>query len=460
MPTKYRIENDSMGEVKVPTDAYWGAQTQRSLSNFRAGSTLPLSFIYALAIAKRASAKANAKLGVLGARKASLIVKVCDEIIESRYDDQFPLKIFQTGSGTQTNMNLNEVIANRAHVIGGGKLTDKSKILHPNDDVNKSQSSNDIVPVAMHIAAHQAIAQEVLPTLASLIKALKTKQKEFARIVKVGRTHMMDAVPLTVGQEISGWIAQLEHAKVTLQESLPYLLELPIGGTAIGTGLNTPRGFDKAAVKYIAQYTKSPFKVMPNKFHGIAAHGALVKASSALKITAVELTIVASNIRLLASGPRTGVSELILPAGEPGSSIMPGKVNPTQAEALIQACHLVIGNDMSVTLGATESYFQLNTAKPLIIASLLESADILAATVSSFTKNCVVGMKPNREVIKRNLDNTLMLVTALSPHIGYDKAAEISHKAHKENITLKEAALALGIKDTDFDRWVDPLKMI
>lgn len=445
----FRIEKDSMGEVKVPRDVFWGAQTQRSLENFQAGPTLPLQFIYALAIVKRASALANKECSALSPEKAKLIVAACDEILSGTLGDQFPLKVYQTGSGTQTNMNVNEVIANYA-----------GKTLHPNDDVNKSQSSNDAVPAAMHIASYQAIVKNVLPTITELRNTLNKKSKEFSAIVKVGRTHTMDAVPLTVGQEISGWVAQLDHAIITLKESLKDLLELPLGGTAIGTGLNTPKDFDKKAVAHIKKFTGIPFIVSANKFHQIAAHGALVKAHSALKNTALDLSLIANNIRLLASGPRTGIGEFILPENEPGSSIMPGKVNPTQAEALLQACIRVIGNDVAVSMGALQGEFQLNVAKPLIIATILESAEILSVTCKSFSNKCVNGMKVNKEIIKKHLDETLMLVTALTPHIGYDKAAEIAKKAHKENLTLKQSALSFGIKEKDFEAWVDPKKMV
>lgn len=457
---RFRSEEDSLGSVNVPADAYWGAQTQRSVENFQAGPQMPLAFIHALAVVKKACAQANLDCGVLSPEKAGFIAQVCDEIITDKLNDQFPVKVYQTGSGTQTNMNMNEVIANRAHVLSGGTLKDKEKILHPNDDVNKSQSSNDVIPTTMHIASYIALRSGVVPAVGRLRDALADKSTQFADVIKSGRTHLMDAVPITVGQELSGWVAQLDHAITTLQESLAYLLELPIGGTAVGSELNAPKDFDQIVVQYIRAYTGIRFRVASNKFHEIAAHGALLKASGALKLSAIDLAVIANNIRLLASGPRTGIGEFILPANEPGSSIMPGKINPTQAEALMQACLKVIGNDSIVSLGGMSGEFQLNVAKPLIIASVLESANLLETTCNSFNDLCVQGITLNRDRIEEHLKQTLMLVTALTPHIGHDSAAKIAQKAQAENKTLKEAALALGIPEADFDTWVDPSKMI
>lgn len=458
----YRIERDTMGEVKVPVDKYWGAQTQRSYENFKIGGTrMPREMIEALAIVKKAAAFANADLGVLSREKAELIARVCDEILRGELDDHFPLVVWQTGSGTQTNMNLNEVIANRAHVLQGGKLDDVKKVLHPNDDVNKSQSTNDAFPTAMHISAYKMLVTHTIPALEKLRDALHQKSEEFKHIVKTGRTHLMDATPLTLGQEFSGYVSQLDHGIRTIKNALSHLLELPIGGTAVGTGLNTPRGFDSKAVEYIAQFTGYPFVPAENKFEALSAHDGIVEASSALKTVAVSLMHIANNIRLLASGPRCGIGEIILPENEPGSSIMPGKVNPTQAEAMTMVCAQVIGCDTAITVSGMQGHFQLNVFMPVMIYNFLFAARILGDACHSFTDNAVAGIQANEKRIKEHLNNSLMLVTALNPHIGYEKAAMVAKKAHAEGITLKEAAVQLGfVTPEDFDQWVDPSKMI
>ncbi|MCX7696188.1 MAG: class II fumarate hydratase [Bacteroidales bacterium] len=457
----YRIEHDTMGEVKVPVDKYWGAQTQRSLENFKIGGTpMPVEVIEALAIVKKAAAYANYDLGVLSKEKAELIARVCDEIIKGELADQFPLVVWQTGSGTQTNMNLNEVIANRAHVLMGGKLDDTKKVLHPNDDVNKSQSTNDVFPTAMHISAYKMLVTHTVPALEKLRDTLQSKSEEFKTIVKTGRTHLMDATPLTLGQEFSGYVSQLDHGIKTIKNSFSHLLELPIGGTAVGTGLNAPKGFDEKAVEYISQFTGFPFVVAQNKFEAMSAHDGIVEASSALKTVAVSLMHIANNIRLLASGPRCGIGEVILPENEPGSSIMPGKVNPTQAEAMTMVCAQVIGCDTAITVSGMQGHFQLNVFMPVMIYNFLFAARILGDACYSFANNCVVGIQPNVKRIKENLNNSLMLVTALNPYIGYEKAAMVAKKAYNEDITLKEAAVQLGfVSAEDFDRWVDPSKM-
>jgi fumarate hydratase class II len=459
---EYRFEKDTMGEVKVPIDRYWGAQTQRSYENFNIGGTrMPWEVIEALTLVKKAAALANADLGVLSREKADLIVRVCDEILEGKLRDEFPLVVWQTGSGTQTNMNVNEVIANRAHVLSGGKLTDPKKILHPNDDVNKSQSTNDAFPTAMHIAAYKMLVEHTIPALEKLRDALKKKSEEFAHIVKTGRTHLMDATPLTLGQEFSGYVSQLDHGIRALRNTLPHLLELPIGGTAVGTGLNAPKGFDKKAVEYISSFTGYPFVCAENKFEALSAHDGIVEASSALKTLAVSLMHIANNIRLLASGPRCGIGEIILPENEPGSSIMPGKVNPTQAEAMTMVCAQVIGCDTTITVSGMQGHFQLNVFMPVMIYNFLFAARILGDACHSFTDKAVVGIQANEKRIKEHLSNSLMLVTALSPHIGYDKTAQVAKKAHAEGITLKEAAVQLGyVTPEQFDEWVDPAKMI
>jgi fumarate hydratase, class II len=458
---KVRIERDTMGEVEVPAEKYWGAQTQRSLSNFKIGEpgSMPQEVIRGMAILKKAAAIVNAELGVLPDEKKELITKVCDEILDGKLDDQFPLVVWQTGSGTQTNMNLNEVIANRAHVLHGGKLGEKSYI-HPNDDVNKSQSSNDTFPTAMSIAAYAMVVTNTIPGLTALKEALEGKAKDFNEIVKTGRTHLMDATPLTVGQEFSGYVSQLEHGIKALENTLPHLAELALGGTAVGTGLNAPKNYDELVAHEIANLTGLPLITAPNKFEALSAHDAMVETSGALKTLAVSLMHIASNIRLLASGPRCGIGELVLPANEPGSSIMPGKVNPTQPEAMTMVCAQVLGNDVAVNVGGISGHFQLNVFKPVMIKNVLESARLIGDAAVSFTDNCVVGIEPNLDRINHNLKNSLMLVTSLNPHIGYDNAARIAKKAHAENTTLKEAALALELlTEEEFDKIVDPGKM-
>lgn len=460
---KTRIEKDTMGPIEVPADKYWGAQTQRSLGNFKIGEpgSMPKEVIRAMAVLKKAAAMVNFDLGVLAAEKKDLIVAVCDEILAGKLDDQFPLVIWQTGSGTQTNMNLNEVIANRAHVLNGGILGEGKSIIHPNDDVNKSQSSNDTFPTAMSIAGYKMIVETTIPGVQMLHDALVKKTEEFNDIVKTGRTHLMDATPLTLGQEFSGYASQLEHGLKALKNTLPHLSELALGGTAVGTGLNAPKGYDVLVAKKIAELTGLPFVTAPNKFESLSAHDAVVETSGALKTLAVSLFHIASNIRLLASGPRCSIGEIMLPENEPGSSIMPGKVNPTQVEALTMVCAQVIGNDVAISLGGTHGHFQLNVFKPVMISNLLRSARLLGDACVSFTTNCAAGIQPNLPVINRNLENSLMLVTALNPHIGYDNSAKIAKKAHKENKTLREATLELGLlSDEEFTRIVDPKKMI
>ena len=460
---EYRIEHDTMGEVKVPADKYWGAQTQRSKMNFQIGpeASMPHEIIEAFAYLKKGAALTNMELGVLPKEKADMIAKVCDEILEGKLNDNFPLVIWQTGSGTQSNMNMNEVIANRGHVIHGGKLTDSKKFLHPNDDVNKSQSSNDTFPTAMHIAAYKMLVETTIPGVEMLRDALAKKAKEFKDIVKTGRTHLMDATPLTLGQEFSGYVSQLDHGLKALKATLDHLTELALGGTAVGTGLNTPKGYAEKVAAKIAELTGFPFKTAENKFEALSAHDAIVESSGALKTLAVSLMHIANNIRFLASGPRCSIGEIQLPANEPGSSIMPGKVNPTQNEALTMVCAQVIGNDVAINTGGMQGHFQLNVFKPVMIANFLQSARLLGDACVSFTEHAVVGIEPNEKAIKHNLENSLMLVTALNTHIGYEKAAEIAKKAHKEGSTLREAALALGyVTDEEFAEWVDPAKMV
>ena len=459
---KTRIENDTMGPVEVPADKYWGAQTERSRNNFRIGpeGSMPREVIHAFAYLKKAAALANYDLGVLSFEKKELISKVCDEIHEGKLDDQFPLVIWQTGSGTQSNMNVNEVVSNRAHVIAGGKLGEGKSPIHPNDDVNKSQSSNDTFPTAMHIAAYKLIIENTIPGVELLRNTLDAKAKEFAGVVKTGRTHLMDATPLTLGQEFSGYVAQLDHGLRALKNALPHLAELALGGTAVGTGLNTPKGYDVVVAKKIAELTGLPFITAPNKFESLSAHDALVETSGALKQLAVSLMHIANNIRLLASGPRCSIGELMLPENEPGSSIMPGKVNPTQNESLTMIAAQVIGNDAAITVAGTHGHFQLNVFKPVMIANLLQSARLIGEGCVSFNDHCAIGIEPNYANIKKNMENSLMLVTSLNTHIGYENAAKIAKKAHKEGTTLKEAALSLGlVSSEDFDKWVDPSKM-
>ncbi|MGV3630840.1 MAG: class II fumarate hydratase [Bacteroidota bacterium] len=459
----FRIEKDTMGEVKVPADKYWGAQTERSRNNFKIGpaASMPPEIIEAFAYLKKATAHANCELGVLPAEKRDRIAQVCDEILTHQLDDQFPLVIWQTGSGTQSNMNVNEVIAYRAHVLSGGKLADEHKILHPNDDVNKSQSSNDTFPTAMHIAAYKAISQRTLPGVEQLRDTLEKKSQDFKAIVKTGRTHFMDATPLTLGQEFSGYAQQLTNGVRAVKNALEMVRELALGGTAVGTGLNAPKGYDVLVAQKIAEFTGLPFVTAPNKFEALAAHDAMVELSGALKRLAVSLMKIANDIRMLSSGPRSGIGEILIPDNEPGSSIMPGKVNPTQVEALTMVCAQVMGNDIAVSVGGSNGHFELNVFKPLIAANVLQSANLLADACVSFTEHCAAGIEPNLAVIQKHLENSLMLVTALNTHIGYEKAAKIAKTAHQNGTTLKEEAIRLGyVSAEDFDRWVDPGKMI
>ncbi len=451
-----------MGTVEVPADKYWGAQTQRSIENFKIGDgRMPMEIIRAFAILKKAAALTNAELGVLDMEKAVLIAQVCDEITEGKLDEHFPLVVWQTGSGTQTNMNVNEVIANRAHVLKGGKPGKGTRFIHPNDDVNKSQSSNDTFPTAMHIAAYKMIVETTIPGVEILWKTLVNKSRDFSGIVKIGRTHLMDATPLTLGQELSGYAAQLEHGLKSLRHTLPHLSELALGGTAVGTGINAPKNYDKLVAKKIAEISGYPFITAGNKFEALAAHDAIVEASGALKTLAVSLMKIANDIRLLASGPRCAIGEIILPANEPGSSIMPGKVNPTQSEALTMVCAQVVGCDAAITVGGMNGHFELNVFKPVMIYNLLMAARLLGDACVSFNNNCAVGIQPNNKAITENLENSLMLVTALNPHIGYDNAAKIAKKAHEEGTTLRQAAIALGlVTDEQFTEWVDPSRMV
>lgn len=459
---KYRKEKDSIGYIKVPADKYWAAQTQRSIQNFKiGGQQMPKEVIQAFAILKKAAAKTNADLKVLSKAKASLIGKVCDEILEGKLDDQFPLVVWQTGSGTQSNMNVNEVIANRGHVVKGGKLLDEKKSLHPNDDVNKSQSSNDTFPTAMHIAAYKMLMEVTIPGMEALKDTLTAKSKEFKDVVKIGRTHFMDATPVTVGQQLSGYVSQLEHGIAAIKNTLKHLGELALGGTAVGTGMNTPKGYDKLVAKHIAKLTGLPFKTAKNKFEALAAHDAIVEAHGALKTAAVSLMKIGNDIRMLASGPRSGIGELIIPANEPGSSIMPGKVNPTQSEALTMAMAQVMGNDVAINIGGATGHFELNVFKPMMIFNFLMSAQLIGDACHSFNTNCAKGIQPNLKRIQENLDNSLMLVTALNTKIGYDKAATIAKKAYKEDTTLKAAAIKLGyLTEKEFDAWVRPKDMV
>lgn len=451
-----------MGNVEVPADKYWGAQTQRSIQNFRIGvEKMPDEIIEAFAILKKACATTNMKMGVLKAEIAGSVVDACDEVLDKKLEGNFPLVVWQTGSGTQSNMNLNEVIANRAHVLMGGVLEDAVKKVHPNDHVNKSQSSNDTFPTAMHIAAYKLITERTIPALISLKDALKQKSGEFSSIVKIGRTHLMDATPLTLGQEFSGYVSQLEHGIKALTNTLDHLRELALGGTAVGTGINAPKGFDVEVAKEIATLTGHPFITAPNKFEALSAHDAVVETSGALKQIAVSLMKIANDIRLLGSGPRCGLGELALPANEPGSSIMPGKVNPTQSEAMTMVAAQVVGNDSAITIGGMNGHFQLNVFKPVMIYNLLQSARLIGDASDSFRENCVDGIQAIEANINAHLNNSLMLVTALNPHIGYDNAAKIAKKAHEDNLTLKQAAIESGIlTEEQFDQWVVPAKMI
>ena len=459
----FRAEKDTLGVVNVPKDKYWGAQTERSRNNFKIGNpgSMPIELIYGFAYLKKAAAYANAELGELEENKRDLIAQVCDEILEGMHDDQFPLVIWQTGSGTQSNMNVNEVIANRGHVLDGQLLGEGEKTLHPNDDVNKSQSSNDTFPTGMHIAAYKRIVENTLPALYQLKKTLSEKSEQFKDIIKIGRTHMMDATPLSLGQEFSGYVAQIEYGIKAIENSLPHLAELALGGTAVGTGINTPDGYAERVAAYIAEFTGHPFVTAPNKFEALASHDAFVETHGALRQVAVSLHKIAHDIRVMSSGPRSGIGELSIPANEPGSSIMPGKVNPTQCEALTMVCAQVIGNDVSVAFGGAQGHFELNVFKPLMANNLLQSARLLADAVTSFDIHCAQGIEPNRNVIQKLVDNSLMLVTALNTKIGYYKAAEIAQKAHEENTTLRDAAIATGyISGEEFDQWVSPEDMI
>ncbi|MCU0356568.1 MAG: class II fumarate hydratase [Cyclobacteriaceae bacterium] len=459
----FRIEHDTMGEVQVPADKYWGAQTERSRNNFKIGqeASMPKEIIYAFAYLKKAAAMANHELGVLAADKKDLIATVCDEILTGKLDGEFPLVIWQTGSGTQSNMNVNEVVAYRAHVLSGGELTDEKKVLHPNDDVNKSQSSNDTFPTAMHIAAYKMVAEVTLPGMKKLRDTLDQKAKEYRDIVKTGRTHFMDATPLTLGQEFSGYVQQIDNSMRAVKNALEMVRELALGGTAVGTGLNTPKGYDVLVAKKIAELTGYPFVTAPNKFEALAAHDAMVELSGALKRASVALMKVANDIRMLSSGPRCGIGEIIIPDNEPGSSIMPGKVNPTQPEALTMVCAQVMGNDVAVSIGGATGHFELNVFKPLIAANVLQSARLIGDACVSFNDKCAVGIEPNNAIIRQHLENSLMLVTALNTHIGYENAAKIAKKAHKENKTLREAAVELRLLTSEqFDEWVRPEKMV
>lgn len=459
---QYRIEKDTMGEVKVPADKLWGAQTERSRNNFKIGppASMPLEVIYGFAYLKKAAAYTNCELGVLPIEKRDLISTVCDEILAGKHDAEFPLVIWQTGSGTQSNMNVNEVIANRAQQLAGKKIGDEP-VIKANDDVNKSQSSNDTYPTGMHIAAYKMIVEVTIPGVTQLRNTIKRKSDEFKNIVKIGRTHLMDATPLTLGQEFSGYVSQLDHGLKALNNTLDHLSELALGGSAVGTGLNTPKGYSKRVAEYIASFTELPFKTAENKFEALAAHDAFVETHGALKQLAVSLNKIANDIRMMASGPRSGIGEIFIPENEPGSSIMPGKVNPTQCEALTMVCAQVMGNDVAITVGGTQGHYELNVFKPMMAANLLQSARLLGDACVSFDEHCAQGIEPNHGRIKELVDGSLMLVTALNTKIGYYKAAEIAQKAHKEGTTLKQAALELGyVTEKEFKEWVKPEDMV
>ncbi|WP_282113363.1 class II fumarate hydratase [Maribacter stanieri] len=460
---EFRIEKDTMGNVEVPKDKYWGAQTERSRNNFKIGpsASMPLDIVYGFAYLKKSAAYANCELGVLAEEKRDLIAQVCDEILEGKLDDQFPLVIWQTGSGTQSNMNVNEVVANRAHEIAGKVIGEGEKTIQPNDDVNKSQSSNDTFPTGMHIAAYKKIVEVTIPGVTQLRDTLNRKVAEFKNVVKIGRTHLMDATPLTLGQEFSGYVSQLDHGLKALNNTLAHLSELALGGTAVGTGLNTPEGYDVLVAKYIAEFTGLPFITAENKFEALAAHDAIVESHGALKQLAVSLNKIANDIRMMASGPRSGIGEIIIPANEPGSSIMPGKVNPTQCEALTMVCAQVMGNDVAISVGGTQGHYELNVFKPMMAANILQSAQLIGDACVSFEEHCAAGIEPNHEVIKELLNNSLMLVTALNTKIGYYKAAEIANTAHKNGTTLKVEAVNLGyVTAEDYDEWVKPENMV
>jgi fumarate hydratase class II len=460
---EFRIEKDTIGEVKVSKDSLWGPQTQRSINNFKIGpkSSMPIEVIHAFAVLKKAAAHANFDLGVLSKQKMNLISQVCDEIIENKHNDQFPLVIWQTGSGTQTNMNVNEVISNRAHIIEGKKIGKEEKTLAPNDDVNMSQSSNDTFPTAMHIATYKKLIENAIPNLENFKESLLKKSKEFKDVIKIGRTHLMDATPITLGQEFSGYYSQIDHGLKSLKNSLDHLSELALGATAVGTGLNSPNGYDVLVAKYISKFTKINFVTATNKFESIASHDAMVETHGALKLIANSLNKIANDIRMMASGPRSGIGEIIIPSNEPGSSIMPGKVNPTQCEALSMVCAQVMGNDVTVTVSGMQGHYELNVFKPVIVSNVLESITLISDSVKSFNENCLMGIEPNKKKIKELLNNSLMLVTALNSKIGYYKSAEIANLAHEKGITLKEAAIKLNYANSkEFDKWVDPKKMI
>ena len=459
---KYRIEKDTLGDVQVPADVYWGAQTERSRSNFKIGpsASMPIEIVQGFAYLKKSAAYTNHELGVLDLNKRDLIAQVCDEILEGKLDDQFPLVIWQTGSGTQSNMNVNEVIANRAHVLAGNTLGAGDKTLAPNDDVNKSQSSNDTFPTGMHIAAYKKIIDNTIPGITQLRNALDAKAKAFKSVVKIGRTHLMDATPLTLGQEFSGYVSQLDHGLAALNFTLKHLSEVALGGTAVGTGINTPKGYSELVAKYIAAFTELPFITAHNKFEALAAHDAIVETHGALKQIAVSLNKIANDIRMLSSGPRSGIGEIIIPANEPGSSIMPGKVNPTQCEAITMVCAQVMGNDVTISVAGTQGHYELNVFKPVMAANIIQSAQLIGDACVSFTVNCIDGIEPNHKRIDELVNNSLMLVTALNTKIGYYKAAEIANKAHEEGTTLKASALALGyVTSEEFDAWVKPEDM-
>jgi len=460
---EYRIEKDTMGEVQVPADKYWGAQTERSRNNFKIGpaASMPLEVVYGFAYLKKAAAYTNHALGVLSEEKRDLIGKVCDEILDGKHDDQFPLVIWQTGSGTQSNMNTNEVIANRAHVLAGNELGKGDRLIHPNDDVNKSQSSNDTFPTGMHIACYKMVVETTIPGVKKLRDTLHKKSQEFMNVVKIGRTHLMDATPLTLGQEFSGYVSQLNHGIKALENTLDHLSELALGGTAVGTGINTPEGYAEKVAQYIADFAKLPFRTAENKFEALAAHDAIVESHGALKQLAVSLNKIANDIRLLASGPRAGIGEINIPANEPGSSIMPGKVNPTQCEAMTMVCAQVMGNDVAITVGGTQGHYELNVFKPVMAANFLQSARLIGDACVSFNDNCAIGIEPNDKNIKEHLNNSLMLVTALNTHIGYEKAAKIAKAAHENGTTLKEEAVKSGfLTEEEFAQWVKPEDMV
>ncbi len=460
---KFRIEKDTMGDVQVPADKLWGAQTERSRNNFKIGSaaSMPIDIVYGFAYLKKAAAYTNCELGILSSEKRDLIAKVCDEILTGKHDDQFPLVIWQTGSGTQSNMNLNEVIANRAQQLAGKIIGEGEKTIQPNDDVNKSQSSNDTFPTGMHIAAYKKVVETTIPGVQKLRDTLQAKSEKFKSVVKIGRTHLMDATPLTLGQEFSGYVSQLDHGLKALKNTLEHLSEIALGGTAVGTGLNTPEGYSELVADYIAKFTGLPFITAPNKFEALAAHDAIVESHGALKQLAVSLNKIANDIRMMASGPRSGIGEITIPANEPGSSIMPGKVNPTQCEALTMVCAQVMGNDVAISVGGTQGHYELNVFKPMMAANFLQSAELLGDAALSFEAHCASGIEPNHDVIEKLLNNSLMLITALNTKIGYYKAAEIANTAHKNGTTLKVEAINLGyVTAENYDAWVKPENMV